>query len=62
MQANLRNAIREVEFDGTWEQFKIAISNAGVAILGFRNRKHQALLHEEHLQIHKRLEDKNKLY
>lgn len=43
VQANLRNPIGEVEFDGTWEQFKIAISDAGVAFLGFRNRKHQAL-------------------
>ncbi|CAI9718488.1 Hypothetical predicted protein [Octopus vulgaris] len=55
--ANLRNAIGEEEFDGTWAQFKTTIYNVGVDAIGLRNRKHRDWFDEKNLQINKLLED-----
>ncbi|CAI9715965.1 Hypothetical predicted protein [Octopus vulgaris] len=58
VQANLRNAIGEAEFDGTWAQFKTTIDNVGVKVLGLKNRKHRDWFDENDLQINKLLEGK----
>ena len=35
---NLQKAIEDVQFDGTWNQFKTKVYNVGVEVLGLRKR------------------------
>ena len=57
VRENLRKAIEDVQFDGTWDQFKAY--NAGVDL---RKRKLRDWFDENDRQISKLLEDKNKLH
>ena len=57
---NLQEAIEDVQFGLTWDQFKVY--NAGVEVLGRRKRKHHDWFDENDRQISKFLEDRHKVH
>ena len=62
MQESLSNTFENVEFDGTWDQFKTKVYEVGVDVLGLRTRIHRDWFDENDAAITKLLEEKNQLH
>ena len=59
---NLQRAYEDVEFDGSWENFKSHVYNIGVEVLGLRKIKHRDWFDENDQEISSLLEAKNTLH